>query len=198
MYSTIPSLVFGFHGCDREVGLETIKNYQYQLNASHNSYDWLGNGIYFWENSPERALAWAKKAQNSKISNGTVNEPFILGAVIDLGRCLNLTDIKHSNMLRLSYDLLKRVREENNEQLPVNSAYKRELDCEVINMIDYVTSANKLPKYDSVRAPYIEGDEVYPGASFREYTHIQICVRNPNCIKGYFHVRNPNEDFGIP
>lgn len=40
--------------------------------------------------------------------------------------------------------------------------------------------------FDSVRGVFFEGTELYPGAGFREKDHIQICIRNPNCIKGYF------------
>lgn len=47
MYRKLPNLVLGFHGCHRDV----FKNVIYEgqpLKASSNSYDWLGNGIYFW------------------------------------------------------------------------------------------------------------------------------------------------------
>ena len=40
-----------------------------------------------------------------------------------------------------------------------------------------------------------EGDELYPNAGFREKDHIQICVRNPNCIKGYFLPRELENAF---
>ena len=42
------------------------------------------------------------------------------------------------------------------------------------------------PAFDSIRGVFFEGDELYPGAGFKEKDHIQICIRNPNCIKGYF------------
>ena len=35
-------------------------------------------------------------------------------------------------------------------------------------------------------AVIVEGDELYPGAGFHDKNHIQICIRNPNCIKGFF------------
>ena len=58
MYSKLPNLVLGFHGCDQSVYEEVIiKNGM--LNKSENTYDWLGHGIYFWENNPKRALEWA-------------------------------------------------------------------------------------------------------------------------------------------
>jgi hypothetical protein len=49
--------------------------------------------------------------------------------------------------------------------------------------------------FDSVRGVFFEGEEVYPNASFREKDHIQICVRNPNCIKGFFLPRELDKHF---
>lgn len=44
-------IVFGFHGCEREVAQKAILNRE-PITPSNNAYDWLGNGIYFWENDP--------------------------------------------------------------------------------------------------------------------------------------------------
>ena len=52
--------------------------------------------------------------------------------------------------------------------------------------------------YHSVRGAFIEGPQLYPDSNFHEKNHIQICVRNPNCIKGYFRPKSPLEDFDIP
>ena len=43
-----------------------------------------------------------------------------------------------------------------------------------------------------------EGQKLYPNAGFREKNHIQICVCNPNCIKGYFLPRGINQDYPNP
>ncbi len=45
MYSNLPNLIIGFHGCDRTT-YEKVLYMHERLLASHNSYDWLGNGIY--------------------------------------------------------------------------------------------------------------------------------------------------------
>ncbi len=42
------------------------------------------------------------------------------------------------------------------------------------------------PPFDSVRGVFFEGNELYEGAGFLDKTHIQICIRNPNLIRGYF------------
>ena len=55
LYSRRANLVIGFHGCDRSVVEKVIRT---------NDYDWLGSGIYFWENNEERAWQWAVTTQH--------------------------------------------------------------------------------------------------------------------------------------
>ena len=54
LYSRRSNLVIGFHGCDQSV-VEKVIAGKTELLASTNDYDWLGSGIYFWENNEERA-----------------------------------------------------------------------------------------------------------------------------------------------
>ena len=49
------NLVTAFHGCDRSVVEKVINT---------NDYDWLGSGIYSWENNEERAWQWAVTTQH--------------------------------------------------------------------------------------------------------------------------------------
>lgn len=44
--------------------------------------------------------------------------------------------------------------------------------------------------YDSVRAAFIEEVPIYPGVGFNDKTHIQLCIINPDCIKGFFLPRS--------
>jgi hypothetical protein len=37
---------------------------------------------------------------------------------------------------------------------------------------------------------FTEGKPIYPGAGFRGKTHVQLCIRNIACIKGYFAPRD--------
>ncbi|GEM69026.1 hypothetical protein SMI01S_26320 [Sphingobacterium mizutaii NBRC 14946 = DSM 11724] len=56
MYSAGTGIVYGFHGCDRSIAEEII-NQKLTLKNSENEYDWVGNGMYFWENILLRILA---------------------------------------------------------------------------------------------------------------------------------------------
>ena len=44
------------------------------------------------------------------------------------------------------------------------------------------------PTIDSVKGIFIEGNPIYANSGFHEKTHIQICVCNPEQIKGVFRV----------
>ena len=70
MYSTRPNLLIGFHGCERDEQKKLLESDTY-FRRSRNDYDWLGHGMYFWENNLDRALDWAKQ----KKAAGKIKEP---------------------------------------------------------------------------------------------------------------------------
>lgn len=141
MYNNLPNLVLAFHGCDDD----TFKKVLYQhepLQPSRNSYDWLGNGIYFWENSLARAEEWAIshcREYNEKHPDEEPKKPAVIGAVIALGYCLNLTDYGSSEILKYGYEILSYELSLVGKKMPVNRNAKgnkdlllRELDCAVM------------------------------------------------------------------
>lgn len=165
---------------------------------SENEYDWLGAGIYFWESNPDRALLWAEqRASRKKRLDGITVEPFVVGAVIDLGFCLDLLSANGIGVLENSYRFLKASMAALDVQMPVNSGgddfLHRQLDCTVVNILHSARKAAGEPAFDTVRGVFMEGDRIYPTSGFRRQSHIQICVRNPQCIKGVFRV--PSHQF---
>jgi hypothetical protein len=165
------------------------------LSPSENPYDWLGHGIYFWENSPQRARDWAKfLAAGRRKSARAISRPFVLGAIIDLGLCLDLTEAASLELVRESHTRMTELFEVSGRPLPVNEPavsadadlLLRNLDCAVINYVHAVREEEALAPYDSVRGAFFEGRPLYPGAGISAKTHLQICVRNPRQIRGYF------------
>ncbi|SEN29954.1 hypothetical protein SAMN05216436_11456 [bacterium A37T11] len=63
---------------------------------------------------------------------------------------------------------------------------QRELDFAVIEWTHEWQKRTDKKEFDSVRGVFWEGNPLYPTAGFPEKDHIQICVRNLDCIKGYF------------
>lgn len=198
MYSKLPNLVIGFHGCDESVLEEVVKQGSH-LQPSQNDYDWLGSGVYFWEQNYERALLWAQQ----KAQWGRAEKPAVIGAVIDLGRCLNLTDSRYIDLLEKEYHLLKEDFGLLGKELPANEGKTadkllRKLDCAVIEHLHTRLSENGYDPFDSARGLFSEGVPIYEGAGFKTKTHVQICVRNPNCIKGYFSPLEQAAGWAIP
>lgn len=175
-------IVLGYHGCSLALstemfsGVKTIAEWL----PSENTHDWLGKGIYFWEHSPERAMQWAKARHGEKGA--------VIGAVIQLGDCFDLTDVAKSSALKKTYAEMRGNALERGGSLPTNSGGDRDLknralDCQIIN--DYLDKKDK--KIQTVRGAFWEGPDLYEGAMLREQTHIQLAVRDPSCILGIFH-----------
>ena len=61
----------------------------------------------------------------------------------------------------------------------------RELDCAVINDCVRRIGLRHVP-FDTVRGAFLEGPPVFPGTTISAETHIQIAVRNLDCILGVF------------
>ena len=187
-YSFLPSFSLGFHGCDKAVADRVIGG-RGRLRPSENPYDWLGSGTYFWENDPTRAYEWARDLKR----RGKIDSPAVVGAVVDLGRCLNLLDREYLKLVRKAYRHLLAVSTNSRTPLPTNREVPnrpglllRELDCATINICRELRADRGLPPFDTVRAAFVEGRPLYPNAGFNDRNHIQLCVVNPRCIKGYF------------
>jgi hypothetical protein len=193
MHGSHPSFVLGFHGCDRSVGLRVL-NGEEDLKPSTNIWDWLGSGIYFWEHDPELAMSYAKDvATRQQFAKGAIKEPFVLGAIIDLGKCLNTSNSKGIEILRNGHSGLVKALEVAGalNELPRNIGENRRfLDCAVLEYVHQQNKENDCTAFDTVRGAFQEGDPIYEGAYLTAKNHIQICVRNPECIRGYFLPRN--------
>jgi len=189
--------IIGYHSCDRELGLRLV-NGDDELKVSKNTWDWLGEGIYFWEEDPARALQYAEEVAAGKQKNKVAAKvPFVIGAIIEPGKCLNLVEIESLQILAEAYEGLREVLQFSGRPMPVNNDNNRALDCAVINYINRAAADKGSTPYDSIRCAFPEGDEAFPGSKISSRLHIQLCVRNPDNIKGYFLPRplqkyNPN------
>jgi len=179
------SFILGYHGCDREVGERLLAGEAFK--ASNNDYDWLGPGIYFWEANPLRGLSFAEEAA---LRRGFEPQPCVVGAVIDLGNCLDLTTTDGIALLRDGYDELLTAAHSSDWQIPENSgdSLRRRLDCAVIVHLHRQLHANGSTPIDTIKAVFVEGSPIYPTAGFSEKTHTHIAVCNPECIRGVFRI----------
>lgn len=201
MYQIKKHLILGFHGCDEETCHRLI-NAPNDFHFNTNPYDWLGHGMYFWEDNERRAWQWAQE----KCKQGKIKQPAVLGAVINPGHCCNFLDSKYTENLARYYqnmtlNTVQYPENKNAKSDPYKDKLLRELDCSVIEYMhktireDQEMERQKLgftvtPSFDTVRCAFLEGAPAFPGAGIKLKTHIQICVRNPNSILAFFRPRH--------
>lgn len=199
LYSDRGNLSLGFHGCKSSVAEKLIST-PGEIKISQNKWDWLGSGFYIWENNMERALEWAK--------NQYGEEGAVIGVVYELGTCLDLMDSACIQLLKMARKEFENDMNAIGKPLPSNKDLKsdpnkdrilRNLDCAVINYLTSTTDEScrkdiqakgysEIRPFDSVRGCFNEGAKI-PGMEIYEKTHIQIAIRNLNCIKGIFRPR---------
>jgi hypothetical protein len=177
------SFILGYHGCSKETAASVLNNEDFI--PSTNDYDWLGGGIYFWEANPSRGLEFAREAIQR--NGGDPKEADVVGAVIELGNCLDLLSKSSIDLLARAHTSYVNALQSTGDPRPLNTKYKKNLDCAVISRLHEMFSDEKI-SIDTVRGVFIEGQPIYEGASFYEKSHIQIAVCNPACIKGVFRV----------
>jgi hypothetical protein len=193
------SFVLGYHGCDRAIAQKAVMEGAPILH-SNSDYDWLGPGAYFWEADPLRAAEWAQE----KSERGAIKDPAVIGAVIDLGNCLDLMSRGGVIIARAAYASFVELQKNAGPIVPSNKNppgvegkdhLLRYLDCAVLKYLHELVKRNFPPgpfskPYDTVRGVFVEGPPAYSGSGFYSKSHVQIAVLNQACIKGVFYVRS--------
>ena len=189
---TYQRTIVGYHGCDAAV-VKSVLARRFHLKPSVNPYDWLGEGIYFWEHGPRRAYEWA--IDQARISGLKVKHPAVLGAKINLGVCLDLLDTANTRLLGRAFVEFRHLMRRNRIPLPRNrdapatrrgDRVLRFLDRAVIDYTLKNFAETERDKYQTVRGVFIEGRPAFPGSKVALKSHIQIAVRDPACISELF------------
>lgn len=187
MHRLNSAFVLGYHGCDKDVAENILSGDRFK--PSRNEYDWLGSGIYFWEANPLRGLEYAGELRKRK-RESKIKIPAVIGAIIDLGNCLDLTTTTGIQQVKDAYKFLVEVFETADKRPPENSKdlMRRNLDCAVIEYLHQIREEHDDAPIDTIKGVFTEGNEIYVGSGFLHKTHIQICVCNPENIIGVFRV----------
>ncbi|MGO8671139.1 MAG: hypothetical protein ACLQVD_07240 [Capsulimonadaceae bacterium] len=168
----MPLSVIGYHGCHVDAANLIVAGTKFR--PSENGYDWLGAGIYFWEDAPSRAAEWARKRFGD---SGAVLE-----AMISLGHCLNLLDTTHFDKMAESHQKLLTGYKRRGLDLPKNVRKRHDLDYVVIEAYSasFVDAGGN--PFQTVRGCFPEGAPLYDGSKILRETHIQIAVRDHRYI----------------
>jgi hypothetical protein len=95
--------IIAYHGCDAEIAERLLRGEPFK--KSQNDYDWLGEGIYFWEYRADRALRFAHDQKR----RGKLETPAIVGALVQLGRCFDLMDTRFTNELSFAFERCRQL-----------------------------------------------------------------------------------------
>lgn len=160
----------GFHGTSVEAAQRILSS---GFRISRNDYDWLGDGAYFFQDAPARALEWARQRFG--------DDAALIGAEIDLEDCLDLLDMDDHAVVQASYAALLRRLETSAHPVPRQTRGAHRLDRAVVNhTVGLLNSRGVLIR--SVRAAFVEGVPLFPGSALWSLAHVQIAVRDPAAI----------------
>jgi hypothetical protein len=156
----------GFHGTSTEAAQRILST---GFKVSRNEYDWLGDGAYFFQDAPARALEWAQQRFGA--------EAAVVGAEIDLGGCVDLLDIPWEHVIEGTYQRYLERFGESGRPLPRQSEGAHRLDRHVMNYLAGWLMQDGF-KVRSMRAAFAEGKPMFPGSALLSRAHVQIAVRD--------------------
>lgn len=176
--------VVAFHGTRRSTAESLVSGAPF--GRSENDDDWLGHGVYFWEYAPRQAWWWARRRY--------AGEAAVVGALIRLGRCIDLLDPSNADLLSVAHDDLESALTSLGQSLKNNANTHKYRDCAVYNYLFAKLEKERI-FVESTRAVFVpleagkglprlwERSGVFRGA------HIQLSVREPNNILAVWPVR---------
>jgi hypothetical protein len=85
---------YGYHGTSMDQASAIVETV---FNPSSNEYDWLGKGIYFWQDAPKRAWQWAQSVRENL---AVVKSRLRLNS-----GCLDPLDIGYFPLLKTMYNI---------------------------------------------------------------------------------------------
>ena len=172
----------GYHGTSK-MAAEAILREGFQ--HSGNPYDWLGDGVYFFQDASQRAIEWA--------TNWYGDDAAVVAAEIVLTDCLDLIDTRWTRVITEVYDRYLEILKRSGIPIPRQAGGAHRLDREVINYAVGVLAERGI-YIACVRGAFAEGRPIYPDSALYDLAHVQIAVRDiKRCIKRLWLVGEGSE-----
>ena len=140
---SLPLKVYGYHGTSKRSAQEILER---GFDFSINDYDWLGTGVYFFQDAPMRAVSWAKERYP--------DSPAVIKSELILKNCIDLLDIDWYPIIRETYEMFVKEYEKAKIPLPPQNPLKSKahrLDCAFFNYIVEKVFASQNVTIDSIR-----------------------------------------------
>lgn len=190
--------VRAYHGTTLSNAL-TVVQHQAPFDHSDNGGDWLGKGVYFFEDNLIRAIDWAKGRVSQLALTGKVEDPAVIAAELDLSQCLDICSSDWDDALREVANRLELAGELRHQHGPllftalrtpvviadhamhISTACENTADAHVIDtLIEDLTGAGEV--ITAIRGAFPSGIQLYRNSYFFDQTHIQIAVLDPVAV----------------
>lgn len=155
----------GYHGTSAEAA-QAIMLEGFKL--SRNRYDWLGDGVYFFQDGHARARTWAQE----RWPDAAVTE-----VGIELEDCLDLLDPAWFEVISNAFDAVVAAYAARGQPLPRQHGLVHGMDRVVINYACTLLEQEGM-RVASVRGAFQEGRPAFPGSALTCLAHVQIAVRD--------------------
>ena len=116
----------------------------------------------------------------------------MVGAVLRFSSILDVSTQSGIEAFRLAYQSLQASGvplRKNRRSAPTDTdIIVRALDRQVFKYLHEMFADQGLPPVDAVRGAFPQGDAVAPTSAIFANSHVQIALRNPRCVLGWFRV----------
>jgi hypothetical protein len=180
-----------FHGTTFETAEKIIRERRFK--ASNHLYDWLGPGVYFFQDAPLKALDYASRYVLPRHDADT--ELAVVVAELSLENCFDLLRNDYSLLAKRNFGRL--VKQSKRQKRPIlrefneqphrifhgevseadvqRSGYNID-DCRNIRSLISDLNTSNRGEFDCVRSAFWGGAEIFKGSFIFDHTNIQVCV----------------------
>lgn len=183
----------GYHGTLAEYAPMILEE---GLQPSKNPWEWLGPGVYFWQDAPYRALEWAREWNKRRGRPSAA--VCVIKARLRLEDCIDMLDIWWRDILsESSVKFLDLMRSAQTAGIaPRNyrtgrKAGRHELDAAFFTYVGHQLEREGV-QVRAVRAAITEGAPILPDSPLCYKSHAQIAIRDLGLIDQVEVVYNEN------
>ena len=157
-----------FHAGDTKEIEQFVINQQY-ITPSYSSKNWLGQGLYFWENNANRAEKWQLEQGKGAILECEIDKQNLLDLLED--------NDDSESFFKQAKTLSKKFY--SNNLLNDKASQNFPLDCKIFD--EYKKSLTN--QFSGVRMAFFLGESASKDGNIFTGQHIQICLWDTSAIK---------------
>lgn len=165
------SLVKAYHAGELDE-IDTFIKHRSGIRHSSSQGNWLGVGVYFWENDPERAEEWQLRRNKGAILECEIDTRFLLNLLVKSEHTIEFYD----RARQLAENLAKTPNLRNQRD-----AQKFDLDHQVFRATQQYFQRDK--GLVGLRRAFFLGESITPHGNLYENQHIQICLWDTSAIE---------------